>query len=452
MSEDKRARLRQWLESGEARLQPLTFPQRELWEASAVPPADQGNYICCLLHVQGPITNPLCRLALQRVVDHQEALRVSFLPGKEAPLQMIRKTCEANLTFQELSAAEATPKRVEELAQESFLQAFDLVQGPLYRVHHLQLAADKHVLVFVVHHAIADGWTLGVFVQDLCAAYLQSARNIPGALPSVPMSYAGWGAAERAAWTPEELSQRGSFWKSNLEGSTPLFAGREKLAAGPTRLRRTVCRIPADLTAATKEMAKRSGATLFSTLLAAFRLTILKWSGKDDLVVGSPVANRGKQAVRETMGYFSGNAPLRGRVDPTRPFSATVRAVHEETVDAFANAMPFAELAKAAGDRPAPDHHPIYDVRFALQNHPMPDVALPGIAVNLKMRSTGTARFDLGCEITEEGNTLEVVWLFRPHLVSQEDIRHLDDMLRKVLEAGCRSPEIGIALLLNDLR
>src|SRR5688572_11830744 len=134
MADEKRSRLKQWLASGEARLQPLTFPQRELWEASAVPPSDPSHHICCLIHVQGLITPDACRAAIQRVVERQEVLRASFLPGKEAPLQLVRRTGDANIEFRELSAAQQRPEAVEDLAREIFHQPFVLMQGPLYRV------------------------------------------------------------------------------------------------------------------------------------------------------------------------------------------------------------------------------------------------------------------------------------------------------------------------------
>src|SRR6478672_5275393 len=102
------------------------------------------------------------------------------------------------------------------------------------------------------------------------------------------------------------------------------------------------------------------------------------------------------------MGYYAGVVPLRGRIDPSQRFSELVKATHAMTIDSFANAMPFVELARAVGESPADGHHPVFDTRFALQNHPIPDVDLPGLSAKLRMRSTGTARFHLGCEVTEE--------------------------------------------------
>lgn len=448
MTVDKRARLKQWLESGEARLHPLTFPQRELWEASAIPVANPANHICCLISIRGLLAQRNCEAAFARVVERQEVLRLSFLPGKERPLQMVRATGESHLEFRDLTSAQAEPEALEELAQSIFREPFDLVQGPLYRAVMLRRTADDHVVAFVIHHAIADGWTLGVFVQDLFGAYLQEMMGAPAPLPPVPLAYTAWGAAERAFWQPSELEPRAAFWKAALAGAPRLWSP----STAPTALCRWVSLVPAELGAGVRELARRSGATLFSTLLAGFQAALSQRTGADDFVIGIPVANRGKQTVRETMGYCSGNVPLRCRVDRELPFLESLRATHQATVEAFANAMPFAELAQALGERPAPGCHPVFDVRFALQNHPVPDVALPTLSAKLRMRSSGTARFDLACEITEQTEALEVVWLFRPHLFSQAKIEDLDRLFQAVLANACRAPESPLAALAASLK
>ena len=452
MLQDNRARLRQWLESGEACIQPLTFPQRELWEASPVPAADVSNNICAMIHVRGLLTPQGSEAALQKVVDRQEVFRLSFLPGSGQPMQMIRKAGKPALLFRELPASQRAPEAIEDLAREVFSKPFDLVEGPLYRAEVFRRAADDHVLVLAIHHAIADGWTLGVFVQDLFAAYMQNVRGVQRALPPVPLSYTAWGAAERAFWQPAELEKRAAFWKSSLAEAPRLWSPPAGSAAASGVLRRCVSLVPTELGRAVRELARRNGATLFSTLLTAFQITLSKWTGADDILVGTPVANRGKQAVRETMGYCSGIVPLRGQIDRARSFSEGLRAVHEATVESFANAMPFAELVRALGSAPSPGHNPIFEVRFALQNHPVPDVSMPGLSLQLRMRSTGTARFDLACEINEEGDALEVAWLFRQGLFPPEDIQNLGRMYLAVLTGVCRSPEILTSALMTALR
>ncbi len=434
MSADKRALLQQRLRDGEINLQPLTFPQRELWEASPVPPADVANHICCLIEVCGAITPRDCEAALQRVVQRQEALRISFLPGKDRPVQVIREDVPASFRSRRLSPAES----VEELEQEIFSAPFDLVRGPLYRAELLSRGAEDHVFVFAIHHAIADGWTLGVFVQDLVAAYLHEVRGAREPLPAVPLSYTVWGAAERAFWQPAELEQRAAFWKKKLARTARLWSGLEGPETASGAPLRILSYFSAELADAARDLARHNGATLFSTLLTAFQIALSQWTGAHDIVVGVPVANRGKQAVRETMGYFSGVVPLRAAVERDRPFAESLREVHRNTLEAFANAMPFAELVQALGDSLRPGHNPVFEVRFALQNHPIPDVALPGLSARLRMRSPGTARFLLACEITEEGERLEVAWFFRPQLFPREEIENLGRMFEWVLTASTR--------------
>src|ERR1700736_2653471 len=320
MSVDKRAVLKQWLASGKALLQPLTFPQRELWETSPVAVTDLSHHLCWRTHIRGRITPQACEAALRRVVERQEVLRLSFLPGKGRPLQMIRQSSEAHLRFRELLSVQTHEGAIEELAREIFSQPFDLVGGPLYRAEWLRGTADDHMLVFAIHHAIADGWTLGVFVQDLCAAYLQGIIRPHEGLPPLPLSYAAWGAAERAFWQPAALERRAAFWESNLAGSRRFWYSLEGPQTASGAHHRLVSLIPVDLANAARELDRVAGATLFSTMLTAFQVALSRWTGEGDVLVGTPVANRTRQSSRETMGYFAGIVPLRGQVEADRQF------------------------------------------------------------------------------------------------------------------------------------
>lgn len=443
MSENNRTRLQQCLASGEARIQPLTYPQRELWEASPVAAGDVSNSICAIINIQGNLTPHGSEAALQKVVDRQEVFRLSFLPGREQPMQFIRKSGKPALKFYELAPSQRNMETVEELANDVFTQPFDLVQGPLYRATVFSLSPENHVLVLAIHHAIADGWTLGVFVQDLFAAYVWNLRGNGATLPLVPLTYSEWGAAERSFWQGAELQKRTTFWQNHLAG-----AGRLWPVAAGSKMQRQVTNVPADLGRALREQAKRQGTTLFTTLLASFQITISKWTGNDDIIVGTPVANRNKQAVRETAGYCSGIVPLRGHVDRSASFDQYLQSVHHTTVESFANAMPFVGLVRALGVVPAPGQNPVFQIRFALQNHPVPDVSMPGLSLQLRMRSTGTARFDLACEINEQGDALEITWLFRSEQFDPNNIARVGSDYLAVLRSICHSPDISISSLI----
>ncbi len=452
MPNDHRDRLKEWLQSGEIRLQPLTYPQRELWESSPVPAEDASNNVCAMIHLRGMLTPEGSEAALQKVMDRQEVLRLSFLPGVSGPLQVIRNSGKISLVFQNLSATQRHPEAIDELAEEIFDQPFDLKREPLYRAVIFRRSAGDHVLVLALHHAIADDWTLGVFVRDLFNAYLQGAKGDDSPLPAVPLSYSDWGSTERAFWQPTEMKKRTAYWRTHLADAPRLWSPPDGEEVESGELQRSTTLIPAELARGLRELARLNGATLFSTLLTAFQVALSKWAGADDIVVGTPVANRNRQAIRETMGYFSGIVPLRGKIDPQRGFSSSLGEVHRETVNSFANAIPFVELANAVGEVASPGYNPVFEVRFALQNHPAPDVSIPGLSLHLRMRATGTARFDLGCEITELGDALEIVWLARDHLFTKQEIQELRRIYQLVLVTVCRSPEILTSSLLAGLK
>ncbi len=447
MIQDKRAKFKQWLESGEARLLPLTLPQRELWENSPVALSDPANHICGYIDIKGPLTFDQSLAALSRVIARHEALRTSFLPGKERPLQMVRITGTPNLLFRDLSTEARSPAELEGIMRLTFLAPFDLMQGPLHLVEMIRLSERHHLLVFSIHHAIADGWSLGVFVQDLCTAYLLGVRGLPasphGGLSAVPQTYGEWSAADRALWQPAELAKRLPFWQRHLAGSRPVFPVPPYAPPESGPLERWVSSIRPGPTRELRDFAKRGGTTLFSTLLSLFQFTLARWTGQQDILTGSPVANRTRESCRQTMGYYAGVVPIRSRVDPRHTFSERARDVHGTAVDCFAQAMPFAELAAALAPAPATNktEHTLFDVRFALQNHPVPDVNLPGITSQLRMRSTGTARFELGCEITEDGEELEVVWLFRPRILTDCGPEELHQRFLDVISHACRHPD-----------
>lgn len=429
MEPDSKSRLKEWLASGEVRLHPLSFSQRELWEASAVPVEHVSNHICTFMEVKGHVTHEDCLAALQMVVDRHEVLRISILPGKEAPLQLIRKSAKPAIQF---SGMNPDREDLNARMRPVFETPFNYLRGPLYRVEVIRRGPDDMVLVLAIHHAIADGWSLGVFVEDLCSAYLQLKLGMGSALPEVAMTYSGWATGEQAYWTPAKLEETGRYWGKRLSGAPRIWKSLGE--SNDWEMAREASFVPAESTQAIKDLAKKCDATLFSTLLTVFQQALYQWTGVNDFVIGVPYANRSKHSVRGTMGYCSGNVPIRGHVDPSRPMAACVEETHREALDSFAHAMPFAELSRAVGEPRVPGQNPVFDVRFALQNHPIPDVVTPGLSVQLRMRSTGTARFELGCEITEAGNELEVIWVYRKKRFTPAGIKEMDGIFLTALE------------------
>lgn len=437
MADDTRERLRDLLTNGSVRLSPVTFAQRELWEAAALPPAHVSNHIGAVIRIHGEVTPTLLETALRLVAERQASLRTSILPGKERPVQVVRSRAMPVLRYHDSPSARAVPDEGVEWAEDFRREPFDLARQSLCRIDVLRRAAEDHVLVMTIHHAIADGWSIGVFIREFVEAYGR-ARTGAARMPPLPVSYGVWGAMAGAAWPADELARRAAFWRSHLAGASRLWPETTPVSGV---LMRQVVRVPEDHAQALRDLARRHGATLFSTLLAAFRIAMCRWTGVPDLVVGTPVANRAPGDVRDVIGCFAGNVPLRGHVLDGMKFSQHLGRVHQSTIDCLANAMPFVELVKALDDPPTPCHHPVYQVRFALQNHPVPKVALPGLTARFALQSTGTARFDLGCEIEADGASLAVNWLFRPDRFDAFDIATLASLFLGVLTRVCASPE-----------
>ncbi len=441
MAEDARARLKEWLASGQARLVPLTFPQRELWETAPAPPADPSNNICALLDIRGPLTLDMCREALGMVIARQEALRTTILPGKERPVQLVRASGEPVATKVELPPGAAGDEAVIAALAPHFAEPFDLVAGPLHRLIIVPAGPDQCFIGLAIHHAIADGWALTTFVEDFMtgciAVWRRSGKDmtrlqgLSDAMTPLPMTYSQWGAADRARWTAAALERSAELWRDRLAGSSLFFHAPHPVAG--ESLTRWVVHIPATTAEAVRKLARRLGATPFTTLSAAFRIALQRWKGPSDVVLGTPVAGRSRAAVRETIGSFSEIVPLRSRIDPVRSLDETVRQVHEEALEDFAEAMPFAELVRAVERGGSRGRHAVYDVRFAVQNHPFPDIVVPGVSSRFRNLSSGTSRFDLACEITGDSGQMEMVWLRRESVVGQSDVQTLDAVFREVL-------------------
>lgn len=450
MSEDKRSRLKQWLSSGEATLHPATIPQRELWEVSPVPPGHPCNNICTVTTVKGQVSRGLCEKAIALVVEKQEALRLSILPGKDGPVQLVKRKIDPVLQFHTMEAGlgpHALDERIDGLTQ----KPFDLVKGPLYRVEIIRQGEETYTLVLVIHHAIADGWTLGVFMTDLFTAYASQVLGVSGPLEPVPQTYTEWGAADRKLWHPREIRARQPFWLKQMAGAERLFDAPEIVDADAGRRCRWVSEMPGEMIESLRELSSRLGSTLFSTMLAAFQVLMARASGKNDILVGSPVAQRNKKSSWETMGSYAGIVPLRSQIDRNLSFADQVSATHQMSLDCFANAMPFTELVKCLNEPVLPGRNPVFDVRFALQNHPVPDVSMPGMEVDYRTRSTGTARFDLACELTEVGSFMEAVWLYRDDMFSESEIANLHDQYMLTLTIICDEPEKSVGTLIGLL-
>ena len=396
-----------------------------------------------LIEVRGLLTPQDCEAAMQRVVERQEVLPPVLSAGQGRAAADDPEGRQANAALPRSPGVATQPRGDRRTGDGDFQRALRSRAGPALprgsapargRRPRARLRDSSCHRRWLDAGRVRAGLVRGLHAGCEGRARRRSRRcrspTPRGALPSAHSGSRGTRDARRVL----EIQSRGAprLW------SPPDRTGDRHPArcnAGLARSRR--------LGRAARELARRSGATLFSTLLAAFQIALSHWTGADDIVVGTPVANRSKQAVRETMGYLRGHraAARPGRSRRVRSPPA-LRAVHQPTVDSFANAMPFAELVARPRRAPAPGHNPVFEVRFALQNHPVPDVALPGLSLEAADALDWHRPFRSRLRNHRGRRGLEVVWLFRPNLFPHAEIQNLGRLYLAVLASVCRSPEI----------
>ena len=310
------------------------------------------------------------------------------------------------------------------------------------------VAPDDHVLVFTIHHAVSDGWTLGVFIRGFLPRVRAGTHGrcaIP--CPRCRLTYSAWGAAERAYWQPAEFQKRLGFWRSELASTVRMWDDREGPATATGPARRWVQYFYAEThgcCAGTR--ADRRGHAVQHAADGPTKLRFTNGRGTRT----SSSARRLPTAPRRTCGrswvpFRASCRSARGSI-PGASFADNLRAVHQKTLESTANAIAFRRTRRRDGRLVStPGHNPIYEVRFALQNHPVPDVTLHGLSARLTMRSSGTSRFHLACEITIVPAGLLVAWLFRTEVFPPEEIADLHRLYAAVLETACHSPDTRVA-------
>jgi amino acid adenylation domain-containing protein len=394
---------------------PLSFSQERLWLIDQLEPGSPAYNLPLALRLTGELSPGLLARVFAEIVRRHEALRTTFATVSGRPVQVIAapevRTLRPLLPLLDLTGLPAAPREEAalRLAREEARRPFDLRQGPLLRLALVRLEPRSHLLLLTMHHIVSDGWSLGVLLRELKTLFEAFAGGRPSPLPEPPVQYADFALWQRSWMRGEELDRQLSFWKRRLAGAPRVLELPTDRSRPPSR-RRLGGLVPfalsAGRTAALQELARREGSTLFVLLLAAFQTLLHRWSGQEDLLVGTPVAGRRQEAVEGLIGCFINSLVLRGRFDPATPFRALLGRTWEETLGAFDHQdLPFERLVEEL----APDRDglvsPLFQVLFALQNTPLPAVELPGLTLRALPQDAG-AKLDLSLTLQETAGGL----------------------------------------------
>jgi amino acid adenylation domain-containing protein len=386
---------------------PASSAQERLWFFDQMQPESPVYTIPAAFRLRGRLDVPALEQSLNEIVRRHESLRTSFAGVEGEPVQIITPEVRLRLSVTDLTrfAPEAREAEVARLVEHEVRRPFVLSEGPLLRTSLLRLGADEHVLTVTMHHIIADAWSLDIFSRELAVLYAAHRAGERAALPELTIQYADFALWERDVLAGDALDEQLAYWREKLSGQLPVLqlpGDRPRPAAQTYRGSWRELELGEELTTRLKALSRRERVTLFTTMLAAFKVLLYRYSGQEDLVVGAPLANRDRPEMEGLIGFFVNTVVFRSTVPADasfRDYLAQLREVVQETL-AHQN-VPFERVVEAV--RPGRDlsYSPVFQTLFTLQQAPM-RLALDGLEIEPVQFDNGTAKFDLFFELWEE--------------------------------------------------
>ena len=389
---------------------PLSFAQQRLWFLDQFEPGGSLYNIPMALRLKGSLNTDALQQSLGEMVLRHESLRTSFTLVDGEPVQVIRKTSEYSLEVVDLSGLEDgdCKQEAQRLVQEEAQRPFDLQQGPLFRAGLLRLSDDEHILLLTLHHIISDGWSQGVLRRELPALYNAFSQGKPCSLPELPIQYADYAAWQRNWLQGEALERQIDYWKRNLGGAPALLELPTDRPRPPAQTFRGALKrhpLPESLSQSLKQLGQREGATLFMTLLAAFQVLLSRYSGQNDIVVGTPIANRTQAETEGVIGFFTNTLALRGDLSGDPTFRELLSRVRAMAIGAYTHQdLPFEKLVEELQPERSMSHSPVFQVMFTLQSAAGGAMEFEGLQLAGAGGEAVTAKFDLNMWFSEIGS------------------------------------------------
>ncbi|MCK6549278.1 amino acid adenylation domain-containing protein [Myxococcota bacterium] len=434
---------------------PLSFSEQRLWLLERLEGDSGVHHIPMAWRWSGPLDDAALAGALDALVRRHEALRTSYPVEDGRPVRRIAPiTPIAALHVERISLTHLDgPSREEALrvfVSDAARRRFDLANGPLFRAQLLALGPEEHVLAIQLHHIVFDGWSLGVLRRELAALYDAFRRGAPSPLAEPPIQYADFAAWQRARLTPEALAPQLDFWTKTLAGAPPrieLPADHPRPQVQRFRGRRLPFALGADVSRAVVATASELQATPFMVLLAAWSALLGRHAGEEDVVIGSPIANRTELDTEGVVGCFINTIVLRTRPIGSLSFRAFVDAVRRTAIDAYSNQdLPFEQLIEHLSPERSLAHAPVFQVMFILQNAPEGAVP-PGLVERPVEPDTRTTMFDLTLmlEASPSGFVGAIEW--DVDRFDAATVERLAARLRALITSAVASPDTPLGAL-----
>ncbi|QRK14210.1 LLM class flavin-dependent oxidoreductase [Archangium violaceum] len=435
---------------------PLSFAQQRLWfltQLQSDASANASYNMPGALRLEGPLDVAALERSLSEILRRHETLRTTFPVVSGTAVQAIAPAQPIRVPLVDLTAHPEAERETEvrRLAAEEALRPFELTVDALLRCTLLRLAPQSHVLLITLHHITADAWSIAILFKELVTLYEAFSAGRPSPLPELPIQYADFAWWQRRHLEGEALARHVEYWKQQLAGAPPLLELPSDHPRPPAQTFRggsVPFQLDAGLSRKLKQLGEQAGATPFMTLLAAWSVLLSRYSGQEDIVVGSPIANRTRKELEPLIGFFVNTLVLRTRLDGAPSFLELLGRVKQVALDAYAHQdAPFEHLVEALQPERNLSHPPLFQVMFMLQNAPVERLELAGLRVSLAETESATAKFDLTLSLEETAAGFKGGLEYSADLFERPTIVRMVEHLRVLLEGIVAAPHQPVSAL-----
>jgi amino acid adenylation domain-containing protein len=420
---------------------PLSHAQQRLWFFDKLVPGNPFYNIPAAVRLTGDLDEQALERSIAEVIRRHEVLRTTFDDVGGEPAQVISPAGTfllAKASLDELDSV-ARDKEVLRLTREEARRSFDLRSGPLLRATLLRLSAQEHILMLTIHHIVADGWSIGIFVKETATLYDAFRAGKASRLPEPAIQYADYAEWQQRYLQGETLDAELAYWKRQLEGIPPalnLPVDYPRPSLQSFQGRRHPLTISGELSGRLKSICREENATLYMALLGALNVLLSRYSGQTDIVVGSAIAGRNRAQIEGLIGFFTNTIVLRARLSGDMTFREALRQVRQTCLDAYMHQdMPFEKLVEALRPERDLSRTPIVQAGFALQNAPMPALELGDLAIELIDSDTDTAKTDLSFSLSETDKGIAGSIEYSTDLFSADTIAVIEKDFQTLLES-----------------
>lgn len=436
---------------------PLSFAQQRLWFLDQLAPGDPAFNIPTGVLLEGELRLDVLARALAQVARRHEVLRTVFPAPDGEPVQEVRPPLPPPLPLVDLGALGEAVRRGElmRLTKREARRPFDLTRGPLWRAVVYRLGARQHAVLLTLHHVVTDDWSMTVLAKELSELYSALAARRAAALPDLPVQYADYAVWQRRCLDAAAVERHLAYWRETLAGAPEELSLPTDLAGGPVSGSRGGAhpfRLDPQLSSALDRLAADAGVTLFALLAAVYALLLGWFARQDDVVIGTPVANRDRAELEPLIGLFFNTVPLRTRLRPAASFRDLLRQVAATVNGAFAHReLPFDRLVEALRPERRGSRLPLFRVTMTLHNAPWATPALGDLVSRPFPLDYGTVRADLMFDLIRGPEHLHATLSYHRDLFLPATAARLAAHLKHLLQRVADEPALSLAELRAEL-